>query len=102
MFDCYCIHSEFDSSSKLFVNSFPTLFPGGIGDIYDEKRGETDNAWWARHLLKYYDGRFECHKMFALYAYNMLLRKENSKSSGFFSKSFLVPILPLWKIFKRE
>ena len=27
--------------------------------------------------------------MFALYAYNMLLRKENSKSSGFFLKKFL-------------
>ena len=83
------MHSEFDSSSKLFVNSFPTLFPGGVGDIYDEKRGETDNTWWARHLLKYYDGRFERHKMFALYAYNMLLRKENSKSSGFFLKKIL-------------
>ena len=87
-FYCYCVHSEFDSSSKLFVNSFPTLFPGGIGDIYDEKRGETDKAWWAKHLLKYYNGRFERHKMFALYAYNMLLRKENSKNSGFFLKNW--------------
>ena len=39
--------------------------------------------------MKYYDGRFERHKMFALYAYNMLLRKENSKSSGFFLKKIL-------------
>ena len=42
------------------VKAFPTLFPGGIGDLYDESCGETESySSWAKHLLTYADSRFE-------------------------------------------
>ena len=45
------INSDFDSTNNIMVKSFPTLFPGGIGDVYDDKRGEVSNSYqWANHL----------------------------------------------------
>jgi hypothetical protein len=50
---------EFDLDAYYMCNAFPWLFPGGMADIYDEDRGKEDIRDWARHLLKFFDGRFE-------------------------------------------
>ena len=49
--------SEYDMTKSVFANSYPWLFPGGVGDVYDMKRGGWDVKEWGRHLLRYYDGR---------------------------------------------
>eukprot|EP00985_Skeletonema_marinoi_P009109 scaffold4204_cov178-Skeletonema_marinoi.AAC.1 len=38
--------NEFDSTEQVFVNAYPWLFPGGIGDVYDPRRGKrhTNNS----------------------------------------------------------
>ena len=85
-----CFNSDFDTTKKIMINAFPTLFPGGVGDLYDDVRGEEKNhTQWAKHLLKFHDGRFEKHKIWSLYTMNWLARKDNSCSSSFFLKRFL-------------
>ena len=50
----YLLFSEFDSTEQVFVNAYPWLFPGGIGDVYDPRRGKVkDIHAWAKHLLRY-------------------------------------------------
>ena len=72
------------------VKSFPTLFPGGLGDVYDNKRGEVPNNYnWANHLIRYQDGRFEKHRIWSLYTDNWLKRNDNGSNGGFFLKTFV-------------
>ncbi len=33
-------HSEYNHTNHFFVNSYPWLFPGGVGDIYNLEQGE--------------------------------------------------------------
>ena len=82
------LFSEFDSTEQVFVNSFPWLFPGGIGDVYDRKRGKVrDIHQWAKHMLRYQDGRFINDQMFCLYVFNMLQRHTNNSQGNFFYKN---------------
>ena len=56
------------------------LFPGGIGDIYNETIGGLDQLsgpiklmkTWENHLMHYYDGRFQQNQMFTLYVFNKI------------------------------
>ena len=61
--DTHCIltvsNSEYDSPEQVFVNAYPWLFPGGIGDVYDPIRGKVKDIYeWAKHLLRFHAGRF--------------------------------------------
>ena len=60
MYHLTSIHwrSKYDHTKQIFVNSYPWLFPGGVGDIYDLERGEIPIKEWGQHLLQYYDGGF--------------------------------------------
>lgn len=78
---------EYDTSKKIFVNAFPWLFPGGIGGLYDSKRGTVPIQEWARHLLRYSDGRFMKDKMFTFYVFNTIQRHINNSKGHFFFKS---------------
>ena len=90
---------------KIFCAAYPWLFPGGIGDIYDEERGSVKDLTgpvkciksWANHLLHYYDGRFREDQLFGLYLHNTIQRHENNTKGAFFvnDKIFLVRIHPL-------
>ena len=79
--------SEFEYSNEIFVNSFPWLFPGGIGDVWNSTRGKLDIRTWTSHLLKYFDGRFQRDQLFSLYAFNMIQRHDNNSSGNFFVNS---------------
>jgi hypothetical protein len=48
MYHLTSIHnrSEYDHTKQIFVNSYPWLFPGGIGDIYNLDRGEIPIKEW--------------------------------------------------------
>jgi len=84
--------SEYDPTMKLYTGAYPWLFPGGLGDVYDEERGGLDQLTgpvkslktWARHLMQYFDGRFQQCQMFMLYIYNTIQRQDNNKSGAFF------------------
>ncbi len=71
------------------------MFPGGIGDIYDEDRGGIKDLCgpiksfksWAMHVMQYCDGRFQADQMFMLYVSNTLQRHENNQKGGFLNTS---------------
>jgi hypothetical protein len=77
----------------VFVNAFPCLFPGGIGDYYDPARGALRDCAdspvktfkdWTQHLMKYVDGRFQNDQLFTLYAFNVNQRHSNNSSGNHF------------------
>ena len=76
------------------MNAYPWLFPGGIGDLYDEERGSVkdlngpvkDLRSWARHLIQYCDGRFSSDQLFTLYVFNVIQRHDNNTDGNFFFK----------------
>lgn len=69
----------------LFASAFPWLFPGGIGDIYDNNRGETkDIHKWLEKLMRYKDGRFQNDRIFSFYANDFCQRKLANSNGGFF------------------
>ena len=76
---------------KIFVNMFPWLFPGGIGDINECKGSGKKLQFkvWADFLLHYWDGRFAKDPVWCFYTENMRQRRENMSSGSFFVKDFV-------------
>ena len=76
--------------NNVFVNAFPWLYPGGIGDINDQHPEQhIEESQWARTQLRYFDGRFQKDPMWCFYALNFVQRHRNKKSGGFFLKDFV-------------
>ena len=71
----------------MYVNSYPWLFPGGVGDLYDMDRGKWSVKQWAQHLLHYHDGRFLKDQMFSLFVFNSVERHVNNSQGQYFFKS---------------
>ena len=76
---------------KIFVNMFPWLFPGGVGDINECKISERKLQFkvWADFLLHFWDGRFAKDPIWCFYTENMRQRRENMASGSFFVKDFV-------------
>src|SRR6266571_1285979 len=56
--------------------TFPTLFPYGKAD-FDMLRSHTVTlAAYAKHMLKYQDGRFGRHPLFHYYVFNRIIREQ--------------------------
>ena len=79
--------SEYDATQAYFCNSYPHLFPGGVGDLYDINRGKWSIGEWARHMLHYGDGRFLNDQGFSLFVFNSIERHKNNEQGNFFFKS---------------
>lgn len=77
--------SEYSDTTRIFVNAFPHLFPGGIADINEQDR-KTDVSIsnWAKHLLLYDDGRFAKDPIWPFFAYNYSARKRNTQMGAYF------------------
>ena len=97
-------NSEFSSSSKVFVNAYHWLFPGGVGDINGGERGQVKSIrQWANHLIHYYDSRFHSDQLFTLYVFNTTQRHNNKQKRGHFFSHPNWPrkirhLLTSWKI----
>ena len=78
---------EYDPTESMFVNSYPWLFPGGVGDLYDIKRGKWGVREWGQHLLHYYDGRFLKDQMYSLFVFNTIKRHTNNSQRHYFFQS---------------
>lgn len=77
------------SDAKIFVNAFPWLFPGGIGDYIECRPTQIKLKDWVRNLLYYKDGRFQRDKVWCFYTLNYFHRHKNQGSGAFFVKSFV-------------
>ncbi len=89
MYHLTSIHhrSEYIYTKQFFVNSYPWLFPSGVGDIYNLKQGEIPIKEWGQHLLRYYDRRFLEDSLFGLFLSNTIQRHTNNSEGNFFFKS---------------
>ena len=79
-FDCpekksFLLSSDYNKSLNLCVNSFPWLFPGGIGGLYNIHGKAKPIREWARHLLRYKDGRFLHDSLFTFSVFNVIQRR---------------------------
>ncbi len=80
-------NSKYDITKNVFVNSYPWLFPVGIGDMYDLTPGKVSIQDWGKHLLQYYNGRFLEDSLFGLFLYNTIQRHSNNSKGNFFLAS---------------
>jgi hypothetical protein len=78
--------SEYNHTKHFFVNSYPWLFPGRIGDIYNLEQGEIPIKEWGQHLLQYYNGKLLEDSLFGLFLYNTIHRHTNNSEGNFFFK----------------
>ncbi|EJD38107.1 hypothetical protein AURDEDRAFT_72512, partial [Auricularia subglabra TFB-10046 SS5] len=73
-------------NSDLFPNMFPWLFPYGLGGLRNPLIvGEMSEHAHKRHLLLYYDKRFQFDKEFALVAFNQEQIVKGSQAGAFLS-----------------
>ncbi len=79
--------SEYDITKNIFANSYPWLFPGGIGNMYDMTRGKVSIKDWGNHLLQYYYDRFLEDSLFGLFLYNTIQRHSSFSEGNFFLSS---------------
>ena len=80
-------HREYDTTLQIMVNTYPWLFPGGIGDIWDNDRGKIPVKEWGQHLIRYHDGRFIKDQLFTLYLFNTMARHINNSQGSYFFNS---------------
>jgi hypothetical protein len=74
-------------TKNIFVNSYPWLFPGGIGGMYDLSHGKVSIKDWGQYLLQYYDGCFFEDSLFGLFLYNTVQRHSSNSEGNFFLAS---------------
>ena len=68
------LSSEYDPTQSIFCNAYPWLFSGGIGDLYNIKRGKHCPKEWGRHLLHYHDTCFLKDQIFSLFVFDSIER----------------------------
>jgi hypothetical protein len=82
--------NEWQEGQHLFAMAFPTLFPRGVGDLQPptghRRPREVSIMDWARHLLKYKDGRFGKHRRFRYVAFNMHYRRTADRQARYATK----------------
>ena len=68
--------NQYDNPS-FWVNAFPVLFPFGCGGAEDKKRPvELTLTEWVRHMIMYYDGRFQTDASFLYACFAVLQTRE--------------------------
>ena len=66
--------------------AFPTLFPFGKGDINEQREIAINIETWARHLLRFKDGRFGRHPRWRYVVFNTIMRQKASKQASWACK----------------
>ncbi|XRB16748.1 hypothetical protein RI054_13g65920 [Pseudoscourfieldia marina] len=71
--------------------AFPTLFPDGKGDYFDDRGtfGDVGFAEYLEHLLHLRDGRFRRNKVFILVTHNIYMRQRVRAEAGYFVRKQL-------------
>ena len=63
--------------------AFPTLFPYGKADFNMLRSRTVTLAAYAKHMLKYQDGRFSRHPLFRYYVFNRIIREQALNATRF-------------------
>lgn len=70
---------------KIFVNAFPWLFPGGLGDACESPLTKGE---WGKMMLYYEDGRFAEDSLFTFYVTNYVVRHRNTSGGRWYVDKF--------------
>ena len=63
--------------------AFPTLFPYSKADFNMPQSHIVTLAAYAKHILKYQDGRFSRHPLFRYYVFNRIIREQALNATRF-------------------
>ena len=63
--------------------AFPILFPYSKADFNMPQSRTVTLAVYAKHMLKYQDGRFGRHPLFRYYLFNWIMREQALKATSF-------------------
>src|SRR6266576_4437221 len=71
------------SANYIIHGAFPTLFPYSRADFDTPRRRTVTLAAYAKHMLKYQDGRFGRHPLFRYYVFNWIMREQALSDTRF-------------------
>ena len=80
------------SEELLMANTYPWLFPGGLGDrsgVAAGRGGDKNIRRWTDILMRWHDGRFMRDDMFSFHMNNYIQRHLNNSSGLTFIKQFI-------------
>ena len=78
------------SGISIFVNAFPWLFPGGVGDVSDPNQlDKVQHPNWGKQMLLQKDGRFARDKLWSFFALNYIQHHRNMTNGGYFISSHI-------------
>jgi hypothetical protein len=64
--------------------AFPTLYPTGQADFNTPRLRKVDLNDYARHLMRFHDGRFGRHPRWRFFVFNILMRRKANSSARFY------------------
>ena len=64
--------------------AFLTLYPTGRADFNSARERKVDLNDYARHMMRYHDGRFGRHPRWRFLIFNLLMRRRASNSARFY------------------
>jgi len=70
-------------ASFIMRGAFPTLFPYGKADFNMLQSHTVTLAAYAKHILKYQDGRFSRYPLFHYYVFNWIMKKQALNATRF-------------------
>lgn len=78
--------AEFDTAQPVLSWAFPTLYPRGEADFSTPRLRSVSFSNYAKHLMKFHDGRFARHPRWRYVVFNTLMRRQSSQRAGFFAR----------------
>ncbi|EED11567.1 hypothetical protein TSTA_008630 [Talaromyces stipitatus ATCC 10500] len=78
--------AEFTRSQPLLSWAFPTLFPRGEGEYIYPRQRTVSFGDYAKHLMKFHDGRFARHPRLRYVVFNTMMRQQANTKASFFVK----------------
>ncbi|EED11568.1 hypothetical protein TSTA_008640 [Talaromyces stipitatus ATCC 10500] len=78
--------AEFTRSQPLLSWAFPTLFPCGQGEFIHPRQRTVNFSDYAKHLMKFHDGRFARHPRFRYVVFITMMRQQANAKASFLVK----------------
>ena len=79
--------AEFNTSQPVMSWAFPTLYPDGKADFLNPRIRTVTFAQYAKHLMRYHDGRFARHPRWRYVVFNTLMRQQANRRAGFYVRN---------------
>ena len=94
---------EFDRSQCIFRCAFPYLYRQGKADFHNSRLRSIRLPEYIQHAMRWHNGRFATHPIFAFMAHNKFVRQQIRSRSSFYVSRMNDDPLPIgeWRKFDR-